>query len=93
MNEAAAAIVGFGFLLWGGGVGTKLCCFFFLFRLGFFNLNLFLLPLLRDFFTGAEGPLKPVALADEEVEEVTEVVTSPLGWKLAKLGASPVFGA
>lgn len=31
--------------------------------------------------------------ADEEVEEVTEVVTSPFGWKLAKLGASPVFGA
>ena len=62
-----------------------------MFRLGFFNLNLFLLPLLRDFFTGAEGPLKPVA--DEEVEEVTEVVTSPVGWKLAKLGASPVFGA
>ena len=61
-------------------------------KFGFFSLSLFLLPLLRDFFTGAEGPLK--AEDDVEEEEVTDVVTvSPAGWKLAKLGASPVFGA
>ena len=90
MKEAAAT-VGFCSRLRGGGVGTKLCCFFFLFEFGFFSLSLFLLPLRRDFFTGAEGPLK----AEDEVEEeeVTDVVTSPAGWKLAKLGASPVFGA
>ena len=91
MKDAAAATVGFCSRLRGGGVGTKLCFFFFLLEFGFFSLSLFLLPRLRDFFTGAEGPLK----ADDEVEEeeVTEVVTSPAGWKLAKLGASPVFGA
>ena len=74
MNEAAATV---GFWLRGGGVGTKLCFFFFLGEFGFFSLSLFLLPLLRDFFTGAEGPLK----AEDEVEEeeVTDVVTSPAG--------------
>ena len=91
MKEAAAATVGFCSRLREGGVGTKLCCFLFLVEFGFFNRSLFLLPLLLDFFTGAEGPLK----ADDEVdeEEVTDVVTSLAGWKLAKLGASPVFGA
>ena len=93
MNEAAATVGFCSPRLRGGGVGTKLCFFFFLSEFGFFSLSLFLLPLLRDFFTGAEGPLKAEDEVDEE--EVTDVVTtSPAaGWKLAKLGASPVFGA
>ena len=52
-------------------------------------LSLFLLPLLLGFLTGARGPLK--VDEDEVMEEtVTEDETSPVGWKFAKLGASPV---
>ena len=76
-----------------GGVGAKLASGDF-WEFGLFSLNLFLLPLLLDFFAGADGPEKD----EEEEEEVTEeIVTeedpSPVGWKLAKFGASPVLGA
>ena len=76
-----------------GGVGAKLASEDFS-EFGLFSLNLFLLPLLLDFFAGADGPEKD----EEEEEEVTEeIVTdedpSPVGWKLAKFGASPFLGA
>ena len=70
-----------------GGVGAKPTGFLVLF--GFFSLNLFLLPLLLGFLAGALGPLK---VDEDEVMEDTVTVddTSPVGWKFAKLGASPV---
>jgi hypothetical protein len=98
MKEEAAAVV--SCCRWGGGVGTKpLLMLGFFLLLGFFNLSLFRLPLLLGFLTGALGPLKEDEDDEDEDEEeltdemVTEEVTSPAGWKLAKFGATPVLGA